>query len=143
MSICSKCGFELGAAAKFCGKCGSSVDQNSGAVNSLAASDSEPESYGKGADAVIAFFQGRYFVLLVSGFAALGIVYALLTGGLTTSSVPSPAESYMMRDGWSPAGSRRVRDSTPPKPRDSSAVRRRFEAAQQQRSNQYSSGSRN
>ncbi|MCB0328896.1 MAG: hypothetical protein KDD70_04515 [Bdellovibrionales bacterium] len=128
-------------ASKFCGNCGSPREQvASFSVDSPCQNDArQEESYGRGADAIIAFVGGFYFKALIAVLGVVGIGYAYFNGGIRTSHIPSPAESYMMQKRWSPTSSNNNSNyngrGMAPRQTDSSSVTRRRQAYEQQRSN--------
>ncbi|MFC1665650.1 hypothetical protein ACFL17_08490 [Pseudomonadota bacterium] len=132
MHFCLQCNSQVFETAKFCDNCGQQLrPANTAPQQRPVTEEQQVESYGKGADAILAFFGGRYFKALMVVLAVIGIAIALFTGGLRTSGVPSPEESYMMRDGWSPAPKYKAQPTRARSP-DNSSASQRFRAQQKQ-----------
>ena len=147
MIKCPSCNADWSPTSKFCGNCGTPLSaQQTQSENKTPQKpisqtvDSPPESFGPGADAIIAFVNGKTFYWIMFVFGLVGVGYGLMTGTLSSGSVPGVGETVRpqipnrnMRSPW--------RDShTQPRSHQvnrGNSAQNRHRAAEQQRRGQW------
>lgn len=99
MKTCLSCRNQNAPSSRFCGNCGEPLaTSGSGMASPDIRDDSSP--HDPRVEKINAFIKGRVFAAVVVVLSAIGIIYAMMNGGLSSGRAPLPAEAV---DPWRPS----------------------------------------